>query len=378
MAEFEATVNNLQTQLNTVQAAIEGNSQASMFKPRPFSGLQSEDVNEWLSKFERFAKFYNWSNARKLGALGLLFEGAAQAWFQTLPDETINNYSTLVEQVKARFGAQNINFILRQELYSRKQNPQESLSSYTEDVIKRCQRLGLQDQDLMNIFINGLSSELKSHVVLNQPQTFSEAENLARLREAVSKSTGASPSQAPQSNSFQDQRIKELEGQVSLLMSLANTNKESALPVQSMSHDFRQEPATSSDIQTLVAALQNATLQNNSNLPRGRFRQNFGNSRGRNLRTRDGQPICNKCYKVGHIARNCLEGYQPPPRMQPSFQPQIPPYQGQGNTRYQASRNFQQQGDAYQFQGQRPNFYDQSAFPPQQNLNGAGPSQWGN
>ena len=61
MAEFAETVNNLQSQLSAVQAAIEGNSQASMFKPRSFTGALSDDVNEWLEKFERFAKFYGWS-----------------------------------------------------------------------------------------------------------------------------------------------------------------------------------------------------------------------------------------------------------------------------------------------------------------------------
>ena len=86
MAEFEATVNDLRTQLTAVQAAIEGNSQASMFKPRPFTGALSEDVNEWLAKFERFARFYSWGNAKKLGAMVLLFECSALSWFQTLPD----------------------------------------------------------------------------------------------------------------------------------------------------------------------------------------------------------------------------------------------------------------------------------------------------
>ena len=67
MAEIEATVNNLQTQLTAVQAAIEGSSQASIFKPRPFTGALNEDINEWLAKFDRFAKFYNWGAAKKLG-----------------------------------------------------------------------------------------------------------------------------------------------------------------------------------------------------------------------------------------------------------------------------------------------------------------------
>ena len=77
--DINATVNELQTQMTAVQAALEGTGQASLFKPRPFSGLPSEDINEWLMKFERFVKFYNWSNAKKLGAMTLLLDDPALA-----------------------------------------------------------------------------------------------------------------------------------------------------------------------------------------------------------------------------------------------------------------------------------------------------------
>ena len=70
MAEqLRITVDNLQTQLSAVQAAIDGNTNSSLFKQPPFNGLPNEDVNEWLAKFDRLSKFYSWSNAKKLGAL---------------------------------------------------------------------------------------------------------------------------------------------------------------------------------------------------------------------------------------------------------------------------------------------------------------------
>ena len=77
MAEIAETVNNLQSHLTAVQATIEGNVQASLFKPRPFTGTLSKDVNERLAKSDRFATFYNWTNTKQLGAIVLLFEGPA-------------------------------------------------------------------------------------------------------------------------------------------------------------------------------------------------------------------------------------------------------------------------------------------------------------
>ena len=90
----------------------------------------------------------------------------------------------------------------------------------------------------MNIFISGLSTEIKNHVILNQPKSFAEADNLARLRDAVSKSSReATPSNAV-ANSVQEQRIKELESQVNLLVSLAavktNQNFVDPPPMQSL------------------------------------------------------------------------------------------------------------------------------------------------
>ena len=214
-ATFAATINDLQNQMTAVQAALEGNNQVTVFKPRPFNGLPNEDLNEWLMKFERFAKFYNWSNAKKLGAISLLLDGPALAWLHTQNPDTVNNYNNLVETLKSRFGAQNLYFLFRKELYSRKQGPLEPLSLYTADIIKMCQQLSISDKDMMNIFINGLSSEIKNYVILNQPDSFEKAESLARLRDAVIKNTPDMRNSSP----FQDQRIKELEGQVNLLMS---------------------------------------------------------------------------------------------------------------------------------------------------------------
>jgi hypothetical protein len=49
--------------------------------------------------------------------------------------------------------------------------------------------LGLIDLDVMHYFIQGLRLDLKSHVILGQPKSLSQAENLANLKEAVLKHT---------------------------------------------------------------------------------------------------------------------------------------------------------------------------------------------
>ena len=159
----------------------------------------------------------------------------------------------------------------------------------------------------MIIFITGLNPELKSHVVLNQPTSFSEAKKLAQLREVVSKTSGIKSVTA--SNQFaQDQRIKELEGQVKLLMSLAtpqSSSKSTSLScIASDNSEYYQGNDNSSEIYQAKGDI-SATIQNSANNNARPIRNQFQPC-GRNVRTTDSQPVCKVCYCIGHIARYCL------------------------------------------------------------------------
>ena len=379
---MEATVNELQTQLSAVQAALEGNLQSGLFQLHSFNGLPNEDINEWLSRFEALAKFHSWSNAKKLNALPLSLGGPAKAWFDTQCPETKADFTVLTDGLKTRFGSQSLEFLFRQELYARKQGPTEPLSLYTEDIIKKSQRLALSDKDLLNVFINGLRDDIKTHVILNQPDSFAEAENLARLREAVSKNSGVSSSLTAVQSTLQEQRIKELEGHVSLLVSLAGQKKSGmqppvssfdTKPIQTTSDslqpatisalDVPLNPSSINALKTELIAAMHSEFQNNHFGKRQRqFQPSIGNrggARGRNLRTTDGQPICNFCRRVGHVARYCNERPQQSGYTNAQHKPPI--YTGYSSSNQTKS----------------------SPHPPQQsnqssqNLNAAGPSTWG-
>ena len=64
---------------------------------------------------------------------------------------------------------------------------------------------------MLSIYINGLVDDIKTHVILNQPETFARAENLARLCEAVMSNDSLTN---VRTNASLDHRIKELEGKL--------------------------------------------------------------------------------------------------------------------------------------------------------------------
>ena len=160
MLEEQADTNQETTGM---QAAIQGTSHSDLFKLPTFP---QQDLREWIKKFEQISKFYSWSNARKINVIPLALSGPARTWFYTLPEETTHDLESLLYELEERFGAESLEFLFRQELYSRKQGVDEPLSTYREDIIKKCQRLSLSDNDLMNIFINWLNERLRKSIIL--------------------------------------------------------------------------------------------------------------------------------------------------------------------------------------------------------------------
>lgn len=46
-----------------------------------FSGLQAEDVEDWLDTFERVSRYNSWSDISKLNNVLFHLSGVAKSWF---------------------------------------------------------------------------------------------------------------------------------------------------------------------------------------------------------------------------------------------------------------------------------------------------------
>ena len=153
--------------------------------PMPgFSGDPTENVKEFLRQFQEVATFNNYSNEQKGAILPLLLTGNARAWINSIPELATRTFEDLSEALVKRFHSGTDIFLLRLQLLDRRQLPGESVLQFASAIRKFCLRLEVSIEDNVHHFVNGLRPELRNYVFLQRPKTFSEAEKLARLREA--------------------------------------------------------------------------------------------------------------------------------------------------------------------------------------------------
>lgn len=155
-------------------------------KPPTFRGDNHDDIEEFIQQFTRYADFYHWSAERHRRALPLNFDRPASTWFNTI-SSSVTDYSDLLDRLRAQFNSNASKWVLRQQLTNRRQAPNESVSAYGNDIRRLCHRLGLllQQTDWLHYFVLGLRPDIQCRVILNQPTTLDQVENLAKLKEAT-------------------------------------------------------------------------------------------------------------------------------------------------------------------------------------------------
>ena len=122
--------------------------------------------------------------------------GIAQAWFLSLREDQQKYLTQIHAAFKECFASGPQNWIISQQLATRKQVQDERIDDYIADVTRLCKRLKLSDADSMRYFIQGLQPHIQSYVTLARPKYFQEAESLARMKELVEINQNASDSRS--------------------------------------------------------------------------------------------------------------------------------------------------------------------------------------
>ena len=244
-------------------------------KPEPFSGQITDDFTVWLQHFRSIANLHKWSPEVCAELLHTYLTGAALTFFQSLPADTRANFEATVTALRAHFDDSTIRNSLHIQLHNRKQNLNETVTDFCNDLEKRFLRLGVsQEFYKLLVFLDGLQPHLQFEVRKTGPNTYNQAKELARNLEAA----------------------------------LLDQSRRAATLVSAV--DSRDSSAMAKELSALKDQLADLKLsmQNRSNRrpPQHFPRQQFQNYN----RTSQGAPICHRCNRKGHIAPNCFYNRQ--------------------------------------------------------------------
>lgn len=123
--------------------------EATVRKPKSvklevFSGLESQDIDLWLQKFQNRVEAggHRHDSASMAADLASHLSGPAETFYFSLAPEIRRDFDELTAELKNRFSSEDVKWRLRQSLSGRKQGAKESLDSYIEFINSTCQKIG--------------------------------------------------------------------------------------------------------------------------------------------------------------------------------------------------------------------------------------------
>ena len=289
-----------------------------------FSGDESEsDIHEFIDNYKRAGQLSGWTPENLATGLVLYLKGSAAIYVRTMQGADEMSFDELAGALVKRFASKAINWRLRQTLAQRVQLQSESVSEYACDIRKLCSRVNLPRAEWLHNFVFGLKTEVREHLILQQPDDLETAEELALLKEAVldEKLSPASKVGATLAkHEFSSVDAKEVAAQVIDSLSKIVVPKENkTISV----FDLQSGNVDKSDVQQVI---------NPKNFPKAKDKvqqlmgyskpkqSNFQRRRklkipARGFRSRSGQAFCYRCKTYGHSYYFCYGPWKQDPRI---------------------------------------------------------------
>jgi len=116
-------------------------------KAPTFSGRAVEDADGFIKAFDRYAKYRDITdNDKKLNLFVILLHNAAASWLDSLPDSSKDTYDHLLAVFAIRYSlTESLKFKCANDLFSRKQLPDESVDNYVTQMRKTARLIDVDD-----------------------------------------------------------------------------------------------------------------------------------------------------------------------------------------------------------------------------------------
>ena len=151
-----------------------------------FYGNEREDAREFIDNYSRAGRLNGWDEEKLALGLPLFLKHEASVWFKTLSEAENESFQVLSQKLISHFESSVTLWQVRQKLEERRQLLEETVADYYHDILSFCSRLNsLPKSEWLYCFVRGLRSEIRDHVILQQPTDVDSALNFARLKELV-------------------------------------------------------------------------------------------------------------------------------------------------------------------------------------------------
>lgn len=144
--------------------------------PDIFNGTDEQDVEDWLSSFERVSVNNRWDENDKLGRVHFYLRGVAELWLNNHEAE-LTDWATFKTTFADVFGRPTVRKLrAEQRLRDRAQLSGEGFTSYIEDVVGLCRRFDPDMSETAKVkhIMKGIEDDAFHMLVAKDPQTVSE------------------------------------------------------------------------------------------------------------------------------------------------------------------------------------------------------------
>ncbi|VVC27872.1 Retrotransposon gag domain [Cinara cedri] len=143
-------------------------SKKPYFKPGTFSGLNWENFDSFINKYNMSASINDWSDEDKIRYFPGFLESTALKTYENIPDnrDIKSKWSNLEKHYRRQFEPTDQIDILRSQLEKRKQLDDEKPMVYITDIEYLCRRVDplMAQQEIIRNIMKGLKSDIIRYV----------------------------------------------------------------------------------------------------------------------------------------------------------------------------------------------------------------------
>lgn len=136
-------------------------------EPQTLAGKAGEDVDAWLSFYQRASRFNGWNAAGQLINVGLFLKGTVSVWYEN-HEESLTSWQKFLDEIRKCFGDPAAkNRRAEQMLMQHAQVPGETCTTYIEELLKLCKILDPRtiEEDEVGHLLKGIAENIYQYLI---------------------------------------------------------------------------------------------------------------------------------------------------------------------------------------------------------------------